>query len=111
MNKCRSVHVNLCSLCSNYPVAEMPIAIHDNLPSTHTTMKALLFTVSLTLALTSLVQAGPPVNEVCPVCGKNARLIFRTNAPNGDRVIFATSECKDKFEKNPGGFKVTKKAQ
>lgn len=72
-------------------------------------MKTLLLTVSLTLALSGLVQAGAPVNEKCPVCGKTARLIFRTNAPNGDRVIFATSECKDKFEKNPGGFKVEKK--
>ena len=72
-------------------------------------MKALLCTLSLTLALSGIVQAGPPVNEVCPVCGKAARLIFRTNAPNGDRVIFATSECKDKFEKNPSGFSVKKK--
>ena len=72
-------------------------------------MKTLLLTLSLTLLLNGLVQAGPPVNDVCPVCGKPARLIFRTNAPNGDRVIFDTSECKDKFEKNPGGYKVVKK--
>ena len=72
-------------------------------------MKALLFTLSLTLALSGLVQAGPPVNEVCPVCGKPARLIFHANTPSGDRVILATAECKDKFEKNPGGYKVTKK--
>ena len=72
-------------------------------------MKALLFTVSLTLALTGFVQAGAPVNEKCPVCGKGARLIFHANAPNGDRVIFATAECKDKFEKSAGSFKVEKK--
>ena len=75
----------------------------------HTIMKTLLITLSLSLSLASTVLAGPPVNEACPVCGKPARLIYRTNAPNGDRVIFDTSECKDKYEKNPGGFKVVKK--
>ncbi len=72
-------------------------------------MKALFFTLFLTLALTSLVHAGAPVNEKCPVCGKPARLIFHANTPSGDRVILATAECKDKFEKNPGSYKVTKK--
>lgn len=72
-------------------------------------MKALLLTASLTLALTGIVKAGAPVNETCPVCGKPARLIFHSTAPNGDRVILATAECKDKFDKNPGGYKVTKK--
>ncbi|MDB6075670.1 MAG: hypothetical protein JWO89_3310 [Verrucomicrobiaceae bacterium] len=72
-------------------------------------MKALLFTLSLTLALTGLVQAGPPVNEKCPVCGKPARLIYHSNTAAGDRVILATPECKDKFDKNQSAYKVTKK--
>ncbi len=73
-------------------------------------MKALLSTLALTFALSGILQAGPPVNEVCPVCGKNARLIFRSNAPSGDRVIFATAECKDKFDKSPGSYQVKKKS-
>ncbi len=72
-------------------------------------MKALLSTLAIALAFAGFAQAGPPVNEKCPVCGKNARLIFHSNAPNGDRVILATAECKEKFDKNPGGYKVTKK--
>ena len=62
-------------------------------------MKALLSTLALTFALSGILQAGPPVNEVCPVCGKNARLIFRSNA-----------ECKDKFDKSPGSYQVKKKS-
>ena len=73
-------------------------------------MKILFFTLALTLALTGIIQAGPPVNDVCPVCGKNARLIFRSTAPNGDRVIFDTAECKDKYEKSPGSYQVKKKS-
>jgi YHS domain-containing protein len=48
------------------------------------------------------------VNDVCPVCGKAGRLIFRSEY-NGQHVIFHTADCKDKFDKNPGKYKITPK--
>jgi|GEM_PF-572759 len=95
----------------NYMIAQRQNAHQDTEPSNLNPMKALLSTVALTFALSGILQAAtPPVNEVCPVCGKNARLIFRSTAPSGDRVIFATAECKDKFEKSPGSYQIKKKA-
>jgi YHS domain-containing protein len=74
-------------------------------------MKTLLSTLLLAFALcgsTVFADAPTPVNDVCPICGKAGRLIYRSNY-KGQHVIFHTAECKDKFDKNPGGFKVTPK--
>jgi len=72
-------------------------------------MKKLLSSLALVLAFSSVTfAAGPPVNDVCPVCGKNARLIFRTTY-KGQHVIFFSADCKDKFEKSPEKYKVTPK--
>ncbi|WP_395739385.1 hypothetical protein [Prosthecobacter sp.] len=70
-----------------------------------TLLTLLAFTASLTL---NSMAADAPVNSECPVCHKDARLIFRSNTKDG-RVIFATSECKEKFDKTPGKYPVKKK--
>ncbi|MCE9520637.1 MAG: hypothetical protein K8R87_13935 [Verrucomicrobia bacterium] len=59
---------------------------------------------------TSFAANQPPVNEKCPVCGKDGRLIFHA-VVKGERIIFATADCKDKFEKAPAGkYPVKKKS-
>lgn len=71
-------------------------------------MKSLLHILALTLALGGILNAVEPVNDKCPVCGKNGRLIFHSNH-KGERIIFDTGDCKDKFDKAPASFKVTPK--
>jgi YHS domain-containing protein len=74
-------------------------------------MKTLLSTLVLAFALsctTTYADPPTPVNDVCPICGKNGRLIFRSNY-KGQHVIFHTAECKDKFDKNPGQYQVKPK--
>ena len=73
-------------------------------------MKTLLtlLAVSATLTLNS-IAAEPPVNKECPVCHKDARLIFRSKTADGKRVIFFSAECKEKFDKTPGKFSVKPK--
>ena len=72
-------------------------------------MKKILALLALAVSLTSHgVAADMPVNSECPVCHKDARLIFRSNTKDG-RVIFATAECKEKFDKTPGKYQVKKK--
>lgn len=70
-------------------------------------MKTLL-SLSVFVSLLSLsgMAAEPPVNSECPVCHKDARLIFRSTTKDGKRVIFATAECKDKFDKTPAKYTV-----
>ena len=72
-------------------------------------MKTILSALAVAFTLSATVFAGPPVNEKCPVCGKDGRLIFHSEV-KGDRIIFATAKCKDDFDKHPGKFKVTKKS-
>jgi hypothetical protein len=71
-------------------------------------MKALLCTLALTLLAAASLNAAEPVNEKCPVCGKGARLIFRTNHKS-QHIIFFSADCKDKFEKSPDKYKVEPK--
>jgi YHS domain-containing protein len=71
-------------------------------------MKALFTTLALALFAAASLNAAEPVNEKCPVCGKSARLIFRTNY-KGQHILFASADCKDKFEKTPDKFKVEPK--
>ena len=72
-------------------------------------MKTLITTLTFALTLSGIAFAGgPPVNDLCPVCGKAGRLIYRTTH-KGENVIFDTAECKDKFEKSPEKYKVTPK--
>lgn len=71
-------------------------------------MKALLSTLALALFAAVSLNAAEPVNEKCPVCGKGARLIYRTNH-KGQHIIFFSAECKDKFEKSPDKYKVDPK--
>lgn len=74
-------------------------------------MKTLLSLLALSGTLTlNIIAAEPPVNSECPVCHKDARLIFRSNTKDGKRVIFATAECKDKFDKTPGKYQVKPKS-
>lgn len=72
-----------------------------------TQLTLLAFTASLTL---NSIAAEPPVNTECPVCHKDARLIFRSTTKEGKRVIFATAECKEKFDKTPGKYQVKPKS-
>jgi len=70
-------------------------------------MKALFSIFAFSILLAGAASAAPPVNEECPVCGKNGRLIYRTyyngNDPKykGKNIIFNSSDCKDKFDKDP----------
>lgn len=74
-------------------------------------MKTLLTFLALTASLTlNGMAAEPPVNSECPVCHKDARLIFRSNTKDGKRVIFATAECKNKFDKTPAKYQVKPKS-
>lgn len=59
-------------------------------------------------SVSSFAEKKEPVNDKCPVCGKDAKLIFHSEV-KGERIIFATGSCKDKFDKAPGKFKVAKK--
>lgn len=75
-------------------------------------MKTLLSLLALAVlgSATAIAANGPPINEVCPVCGKNARMIFRTHTDKGN-VIFATAECLDSFQKAPSKYSVKPKAK
>jgi YHS domain-containing protein len=72
-------------------------------------MKTLLTLLVLASALTLTGTATEPVNNKCPVCGKDVRLIFHSNTSEGKRVAFATAECKGKFDKTPGKYSVKPK--
>ena len=74
-------------------------------------MKTLFSLLAITAALTlNSLAADAPINTECPVCHKDARLIFRSNTKDGKRVIFATAECKEKYDKSPGKFQVKPKS-
>lgn len=74
-------------------------------------MKTLLTLIAITASLSlNSIAAEPPVNTECPVCHKDARLIFRSTTKDGKRVIFATAECKDKFDKTPAKYSVKPKS-
>ena len=74
-------------------------------------MKQLLFILAasgLVLGTSIFAANTPPVNEECPVCHKDGRLIFHSEV-RGERVIFATADCKKKFDSSPGKYPVKKK--
>jgi YHS domain-containing protein len=71
-------------------------------------MKTLLSVIVASFVLASVGSAAEPVNSVCPVCSKTVRLIFHSNF-KGQRVAFATAECKDKFDKSPTKYSVKPK--
>jgi hypothetical protein len=71
-------------------------------------MKALLAPILLSLAMTATVFAAWPINDICPVDGKNARPIYRVKTEEGF-VAFCCADCMQKFSKSPGSYKVTKK--
>lgn len=74
-------------------------------------MKTLLTLLALTASLTlNSIAADPPINTECPVCHKDARLIFHSTTKEGKRVVFATAECKGKFDKTPGKYQVKPKS-
>ena len=72
-------------------------------------MKSFLSVVTAVLALGLSAQAASvtPINDECPVCKKAVRLIFKSQTREG-WVFFASKECKAKFDKSPGSFKVVK---
>lgn len=73
-------------------------------------MKTLLAIVAASFAVSLTASAVEPVNDKCPVCGKNIRLIFHSNDSKGQRVAFASADCKDKFDKSPGKYSVKPKS-
>jgi YHS domain-containing protein len=74
-------------------------------------MKTLLSILAVSIAATGIALAAPqePVNDKCPVCGKTPRLIFHSNSSKG-RVVFASADCKDKFDKSPTKYTVKPKS-
>ncbi|MBB5037489.1 hypothetical protein [Prosthecobacter dejongeii] len=75
-------------------------------------MKALLPILLLTcVSLTAVfAKGGPPINDVCPVDGKAARVIYRIFEEKGP-VIFCCATCLDTYRKNPNRFTVKPKAE
>lgn len=73
-------------------------------------MKTFLSVLSAVFALSLSAHAAAvtPVNDECPVCKKAIRLIFKSEQKDHTWVFFATKECKAKFDKSPGAFKVVK---
>ncbi len=74
-------------------------------------MKALLPALLLSvIGITAVfAKGGPPINDVCPVDQKAARMIYRTFTDQGT-VIFCCATCLDNYQKNPGRFPVKAKA-
>jgi YHS domain-containing protein len=72
-------------------------------------MKTLFAILAVSFAIASVAPATEPINDKCPVCGKTIRLIFHSNDSKGQRVAFATADCKDKFDKAPGKYTVKPK--
>jgi len=72
-------------------------------------MKPLFSILAVSLALTFISSGTEPVNDKCPVCDKTIKLIFHSKDPKGQRVAFATADCKDKFDKAPEKYPVKAK--
>ena len=73
-------------------------------------MKTLFSILAVSMVLVANSVAIEPVNDKCPVCDKNIRLIFHSNHKE-KRVAFATAECKDKFDKAPDKYTVKPKSK
>ena len=67
-------------------------------------MKTLFAILAVSFAIASTAPAIEPINDKCPVCGKTIRLIFHSNDSKGQRVAFATADCKDKYDNAPGKY-------
>ncbi len=59
------------------------------------------------LGITLHAASVTPLNDECPVDKKGIRLIFKSQSREG-WVFFCSKECKAKFDKSPGSFKVVK---
>lgn len=71
-------------------------------------MKSFLAPLIASLAMATTVLAAWPINDMCPVDGKQARAIYRTKTADGP-VAFCCMDCLTAFEKAPGKYPVTKK--
>ena len=83
----------------------VPVQNHQTL-----NMKTLFSILAVSFAIAGIAPAAEPVNDKCPVCGKTPRLIFHSNSPKGERVAFASADCKDKYDKAPGKYVVKPKS-
>lgn len=73
-------------------------------------MKSILAPLIASLAMATTVLAAWPINDVCPVDGKQARPIYRVKIAS-DFVAFCCMDCLTSFEKSPGKYPVKKKEQ
>lgn len=75
-------------------------------------MKVLLPILLLSLVSLTAVFAkgGPPINDICPVDGKAARVIYRVFEDKGT-IIFCCASCLDDYKKNPNRYKVIPKVE
>ncbi len=71
-------------------------------------MKTLFSVLLASIALVTFAPAIEPVNDKCPVCSKQIRLIFHSNFKE-QRVAFFSADCKDKFDKSPTKYTVKPK--
>lgn len=71
-------------------------------------MKTFFSVLAVSMVLLANSVAIEPVNDKCPVCGKNVRLIFHSNYKE-KRIAFATADCKGDFDKNPEKYSVKPK--
>lgn len=72
------------------------------------TMKSYLAPLFASLAMASTMFAAWPINDTCPVDGKQARAIYRLKTAEGP-VAFCCMDCLTLFEKSPGKYSVMKK--
>lgn len=75
-------------------------------------MKALLPALFLAVvsATALFAKGGPPINDKCPIEGKDVRIIYRIFTDKGT-IAFCCVECMDMYQKNPGRYPVKPKAE
>lgn len=71
-------------------------------------MKSFFAPLIASLAMATTVLAAWPINDMCPVDGKQARAIYRVKTAEGP-VAFCCMDCLSAFERSPGKYPVAKK--
>lgn len=73
-------------------------------------MKALIpaLLIALTGVTAVFAKGGPPINDKCPVDGKNVRIIYRIFADQGT-IAFCCVTCMEAYKTNPGRYPVKPK--
>lgn len=75
-------------------------------------MKALLPTLLFAIISATVIfaKSGPPINDVCPVDGKDVRIIYRIFTDKGN-IAFCCVECMETYQRSPGRYPVKPKTE